>query len=320
MEDAIHNFPKQFDYQPIIEHARKLKKKKQFVVVGMGGSHLAADLIAEFDQTLPLVIRRDYGLPPIPEKELKKSLIIASSYSGNTEEVVSAYNEAKRRGLALAVIAAGGKLVSMAKRDKTPYIQFPNTGIQPRSALAFSVLAHLKMLGMEKELKGMKKLSTKLCSKTCEKVGKALAKKLKDKVPVIYTSRRNETVAWNWKIKFNETGKIPAFYNVFPELNHNEMTGFDVKPSSKHLSKPFHFIIIKDKQDHPRIQKRMDVVERLYKARKLPVTMLELTGNGVFEKVFNSLLIADWTAVHTANLYGLENELVPMVEEFKKMV
>ncbi len=320
MSDAIKNFANQFAYKPNIENVKKLKKYKKYILSGMGGSHLAADLARIYDPALPLIIRSDYGLPEMLAHEHKKSLFIASSYSGNTEEVIDALNKALKEKIPSAIIASGGKLITMAQKNNLPYIQIPNTGIQPRSALGFALNALFKMMDREDALTDCYKLAKILKPASLEKNGKALAKKLKNKIPVIYSSRENKAIAYNWKIKFNETGKIPAFYNVFPELNHNEMTGFDVKPSSKHLSKDFYFLILKDKADHKKIQERMDILAKLYKNRKLKVEMMELKGKNKLEKIFTSLVIADWTAVHIAKQYGLESEQVPMVEEFKKMI
>lgn len=300
---------------------KKLKKKyKKYVLSGMGGSHLSADLARIYDPTLPLIIRSDYGLPQMLAREHKHSLFIASSYSGNTEEVIDALNMALKEKIPSAVIAVGGKLLDIAKKNNLPYVQMPNTGIQPRSALGFSLNALFKLMRREDALQDCFKLAKNLKPEVFEKTGKKLAKNLKNKIPVIYCSRANKAIAYNWKIKFNETGKIPAFYNVFPELNHNEMTGFDVKPSSKHLSKDFYFIILKDKSDHKKIQKRMDILAKLYKNRKLKVEMIELKGKNTLEKIFSSLVLADWTAVQIAEYYDLESEHVPMVEEFKKMI
>lgn len=320
MEDAIRDFAKQFAYEPVIEHADALEGKPRFLVVGMGGSHLGGDMLLRLKPELPLRVHMDYGLPTLPPGELEESLVICSSYSGNTEEVLEAYEAAKKQGLALAVIAVGGKLIEWAKRDGTPYIHMPDIGIQPRSALGFSTLAHLKLLQEDALLAELSALADILKPEAIEPAGDALAKKIKDHVPVIYASLTNWTLAWNWKIKFNETGKIPAFYNVFSELNHNEMTGFDVKESSTHLSDRFFFIILKDSEDHPKIQKRMDVLKKLYEDRGLPVEMTALAGATTGEKMFSSLVLADWTAVKSAGLYGLESEQVPMVEEFKKLI
>jgi glucose/mannose-6-phosphate isomerase len=154
-----------------------------------------------------------------------------------------------------------------------------------------------------------------------EESGKKLALKLKNYIPVIYASDRNLSLAYNWKIKLNETGKIPAFYNVFPELNHNEMTGFDVVDSTKNLSDKFYFIILKDTDDNPKILKRMDILERLYKDRDLKVEVINLAEKKEsWYKIFSTLILADWVAYYSAQEYGLESEQVPMVEEFKKLI
>lgn len=318
MQDAIRDFPKQFAFGPVIVNAKKLKKTyRRFIVIGMGGSHLAADLAIMAKPELPLTIWSDYGLPP---EDLRGALIIASSYSGNTEETIDGLRLALKKKQPSACIAVGGKLLTIAKKNNLPYIQLPDTGIQPRSALGFSLRALLAILGDAKGLSEIKKLATVLKPETLAGRGKTLAKMLADHVPIIYASRANLGIAYNWKIKFNETGKIPAFYNVLPELNHNEMTGFDVVPRSSHLSEKFSFIFLRDRSDHPRVQKRMTILEGLYRDRGLPVVAIDLIGKNRFEKIFISLLIADWAAVATAELYGLESEQVPMVEEFKKMI
>lgn len=319
MSDAVKTFASQFSYQPKIEGG-KIKKYDRFALLGMGGSHLAADLALLIDPTLRLTIHSDYGLPPIPPSEIKKTLIIASSYSGNTEEVIDGLNKAHKKNMPLAIIAVGGALIAFAKKKKIPYIQLPDTGIQPRSALGFSLLALLLVIGDGGRLRQARALTKMLRPETMEKAGQSLAKKIQDTVPVIYASRANQAIAYNWKIKLNETGKIPAFCNIVPELNHNEMTGFDVKDASKHLSSIFTFIFLRDPSDHPRNQKRLDTLEKLYRERGLKVERITLEGKNVFEKTFNSLILADWTAIATANIYGLESEQVPMVEEFKELM
>jgi glucose/mannose-6-phosphate isomerase len=320
MQQAILNFPKQFAWIPKIANKEYFKRKKKFIVLGMGGSHLAADILLSYDPALPIIVHSDYGLPQMDEKELAKTLIIASSYSGNTEEVIDGLNEAIEKNLNVAVIAVGGKLIEIAKAKNLPYVQLPDTGIQPRSALGYGVMALLKVMNIKEGLKEAKALKKILNPKTAEQAGRELAQKLKNYVPVMYTSTRNCAVAYNWKIKFNETGKIPAFYNVLPELNHNEMTGYDVKDATKELSAKFYFIFLKDQSDDARVQKRMEILKKLYEDRGLPVIVLGMSGETIFAKIFSSLLLADWTAVYTAEQYGLESEQVPMVEEFKRMM
>ena len=222
--------------------------------------------------------------------------------------------------MSCCAIAVGGKLLEIAQQRGLPYIQLPDTGIQPRSALGFSIQALCTLLGLTEAAREARALADTLKPQELESLGQALADRLHDKVPVIYSSFRNQAVAYNWKIKFNETGKIPAFYNTLPELNHNEMTGFDIKDATKELGNKFYFIILKDIEDNPKISKRMEVLEKLYKERNLRVEAIELKGKDIWHKIFSSLILADWVAYYTALGYGLEPEQVPMVEEFKKLI
>lgn len=320
IDEAIKNFPKQFEFQPAVENAGKLKKYEKFIVVGMGGSNLAPELLKIRRPNLDILSHRNYGLPNLPPKILKNTLIITSSYSGNTEETLDAFKLTAGKKYPVAAITVGGKLLELAKKYKKPYIQLPDTGIQPRSATGFSAKALLKLTGNQEDLREISGLASTLKSYELERAGKALAKKLKGLVPIIYSSERNQGIAYNWKIKFNETGKIPAFINVFPELNHNEMTGFDIADATKDLSKNYYFLFLKDAADNPRIGKRMNITERLYRERLLPVEALVLNGKTVWHKIFSSLMLADWTSFYTAKEYGVEATEVPMVEEFKRLI
>lgn len=320
MKDAIYNFAAQFSWEPKIENEDKLGKYNKFLVAGMGGSHLAADLLKMRKPNLDLIIHNDYGLPVIGENNPKNRLVIASSHSGNTEETIDVLKTALEKNMPAVVIAAGGKLLDAAAENSIPHIRMPAADIQPRLAIGFSLKALLKITGEKEISQEAEKLAAWLNPAAYEKTGETLAKKIKGYVPIIYSSAVNAAVALNWKIKFNETGKIPSFYNVLPELNHNEMTGFDVQESNKELSKIFYFIFLKDRKDHPRIIRRMEILEKLYRDRGLPVEVLEMTGKNVFQKVFSSLILADWVAYYAAGQYGLEPEQVPMVEEFKKMI
>jgi len=319
MPFAIKNFPSQFAFEPTIWQARRSANYDRFFYVGMGGSHLAADLALRWNPNLPLTITSDYGLPE-QVKQAKRPLIIAGSYSGNTEETIDGYREARKRKLSVAVIASGGKLIEMAKKDGVPFSLLPNTGIQPRMALGFGLRAVLKLLNDKRGLEESAKLAKSLKPDQYKTTGETLARALRNRVPVIYASARNAAIAYNWKIKFNETGKAPAFYNLLPELNHNEMNGFDVKRPTKKICAPFHFIFLTDTQDHPRVVKRMDILARLYRDRGLCVEEMPLRGKQPFERMFGSLLTADWAAVALGDGYGLETEQVPMVEEFKRLM
>ncbi len=320
MYEAIKKFNEQFSYQPEINNIENLKRGNGFVVVGMGGSALAPILVQIFKPEIDLLIHKDYGLPVKPIEVLKNKLIILSSYSGNTEETIEAFNQAKEKNLNMAVIAVGGKLLSLAVENSIPYIKLPDTGIQPRSALGYSIKAFMKFMNLEDGLGDISKLKEELKPDIYEEIGKDLANDLKNYIPIIYTSNKNSAIGYNWKIKLNETGKIPSFCNVLPELNHNEMTSFDPNDKSYLLSKNFYFILIKDEKDNPKVINRMEVLEKLYKDRNFKVRVLDIKGENIWLKIFSSLLIADFCAYYIADIYGLESEKVPMVEEFKKLI
>lgn len=319
MYESLKNFYKQFEFVPVLENAKALKKYPSFTVLGMGGSNLAAGLLKIWNSGLDIHSYKNYGLPPVSPKALKKSLIVASSYSGNTEEVIDGFQKASKNKLSIAVIAAGGKLLDLARKNKRPYIQLPH-GIQPRTAIGYSFMALLKMTGDTARLREAASLTTLLKSTEYERAGKTLAKKLKGNVPIICASERNKALAYNWKIRINETGKVPAFANTFPELNHNEMTSFDIKDTTRDLSQKFFFVFLKDANDNPRILKRMNVTERMYRERGLPVEVIIVNGKNPAHKIFSSILIADWTAYYLAKEYGIDPEQVPLVEEFKKLI
>ncbi|MCB9805541.1 bifunctional phosphoglucose/phosphomannose isomerase [Candidatus Nomurabacteria bacterium] len=320
MEEAILNFSKQFNFQPEIINSDKLKSYKHFVVGGMGGSHLSAGIIKMYQPGIELYVHRDYGVPPFDVDFCSNSLFIASSYSGNTEETIDFIEEAYSKGFDVAAITTGGKLLEFAKKNNIPYIQMPDDGIQPRMALGYAAISLAHMMDHKALIDDLKNIAQSINPESFRDEGQRLANELKGQVPIIYSSLHNLSVAYNWKIKMNETGKIPAFYNVFPELNHNEFNGFDVRDNTQDLSNNFHFIFLRDSDDYSRIQKRMDVTESIYQEKGLTVTSIFMKGNNVLEKIFSTLLLADWIAFHVATNNGVDPEQVPMVEDLKKQI
>lgn len=310
MRETIKNFPKQFEWEPNLE--AKLPSFKKLIIIGIGGSGLVGGLLKAAKPDLDIAIHRDYGLPAMPD--LKERFIILNSYSGNTEEVLDAFNKAQEMNLPMAAISVGGKLLELAKKYSIPFIQLPDAGLQPRMALGHQIKALLKVIGDENSLKKASELANSLNASDFEKQGQILAGKLKNLIPLIYSSTRNSAIAYGWKIKFNETSKIPAFCNVFPELNHNEMNGFE------NLSQNFYFIFLKDKDDNQRILKRMEITARLFREKNLPVEIIESNGKNAFHKIFSSLVLADWTSYYLAEKYGVDPEQTPMIENFKKLM
>ncbi|MEK7192382.1 MAG: bifunctional phosphoglucose/phosphomannose isomerase [Patescibacteria group bacterium] len=310
MYEAIKNFNMQFEYKPKIENDGKLKKFKRIVAVGMGGSNLASGLLKIWKPELDLIIHRDYGLPPMAAEDLKTSLIICNSYSGNTEEVLEAFDAALSDKLNVIAISTGGKLLELAKENSRPYIKMPG-GLQPRSAIGFNFLALLKAIGEEDAIKEAAELAASLNPSDYEHQGHTLAKKIKDLIPVVYSSSKNQAIAYNWKVRLNETAKVPAFFNSLPEANHNEILG---------ASENFYFILIKDNSDHQRILKRMEVLKKIYSDRQLKVETVALEGDSAFSRIFSSIVLADWTAFHLAKERKVDPEQVPLIEEFKKLI
>lgn len=316
----IRAFPDQLKFEPEIQNAERFAQKSRFVVCGMGGSNMGSSIIEAWRPEVSIFEHRDYGLPAISEALAKATLFIMSSYSGNTEETIDAYDTAMKKGYDLAVVAVGGKLLEKAKADGAAYIQLPDTNIQPRSALGFSVLAMMKLMGAEDWLNEMHDYAKDVDIAGLEAKGKELADALKNKVPVFYASQRFATVSRIAKIKMNETAKIPAFYNAMPEHNHNEINGFDVQDATKHLYDKFVFVQFHDSEDHPRVQKRMNVVTSLLEKRDLPVVNIQMEGKTVLQKIFNTLILVDWAAYFVGTAYGNETAEVPVVEEFKRLV
>ncbi len=320
MEKAIRDFGKQFDYVPEIKNKGNLKPFRRVVLCGMGGSHLAAGIFNTVDSEFELYTHSDYGLPKRSFEFFQDSLIIASSYSGNTEETISALEETLQKNLNVVVLTTGGKLLEIAREKNLPFIEMPNTGIQPRSALGFSFVALAYLLDDKKIIKEIENIKGKLNPENFEQKGKELTEKISGKTPIIYTSTKNLSIAYNWKIKFNETGKIPAFYNVFPEMNHNELTGFDLNNKTKAFASKFVPIFIFDSKDNPKIARRMQVAKKIYQDKGLECLELALEGQSDLQKVFSALLIADWAAFYTALANGAEPNEVKMVEGFKKEI
>lgn len=316
MRDVILNFPKQFKVG--LERAEGVKVEgdfKKIVICGMGGSALPSAVLMSYlpDLAVPVYVQRSYGLPPQADE---KSLMVAISYSGNTEETISSYEKAVKKGLKVVAITTGGKLKELAGRDNLPVVLIPNTGIQPRCATGYLFAVFLKVLSnsgiIQDKSEEILKMAEALEPSRFEARGKELAKKLKDKIPVIYASDRFKALARIWKIKFNENSKIMAFWNYLPELNHNEMVGLT------NLKGNFHFIILRDKDDHPRILRRMDLTADLIREKGTSVDFVEIEGNNVLEKIFNNSLLADWVTYYLALEYNIDPVPVKIVEEFKK--
>ncbi len=299
-------------------------------ISGMGGSALPGNLLRvyladhfrSFDGKRPIAIyqNRFYGLPH--EAYQTGCLNFICSYSGNTEETVAAFNEAIKNKLPLVGISAGGKVEAMCREQSIPHIKlpipFPN--FQPRIGTGYffgAIFGVLVRLGMVKdtcdELAGeAEKLSSEMPA--LEERGKLLSEKLVGKTPVVYANPRYKAVAMIWKIKVNENAKTPAFWNFFPEMNHNEMVGF-TNPQGK-----FFLCLLKDGDDDPKNLKRFDVTAELLEERGVSSETVDMGGGSIFTKMFRTIFLGDWTSYHLALRYGVDPTPVDLVEELKKLL
>ncbi|MEI7426006.1 MAG: bifunctional phosphoglucose/phosphomannose isomerase [Candidatus Moraniibacteriota bacterium] len=326
LRQVILDAPKQFSEGFALAKNIKLKKQKftAICVSGMGGSSFPADLLrtyvenlyennSEKNQPLEIIQNKNYTLP---KKTLTNCLHIFASYSGNTEETISAIKEAIAKKLPAIGIMHGGKLQELCIENDLPYIILPAVS-QPRYASGYFFAISLQLLNnlalIEDKSAEIIQLAKKLdaISLQLETPGKALAKKLIGKTPIVHTTDQYKSLALIWKIKINENAKTPCFWNVYPELNHNEMVGYTL-PQGK-----FHVITLLDPTDNPRILQRMQLTATLLKSKNIATTFFEMPGQDLFTKMFGTLLLGDWTAYYLALFYGQDPTPVQMVEDLK---
>lgn len=328
LRQVIIDSPKQIAQG--LELAKNIKIEGGFQsleISGMGGSSLPANILRiylndlylknpEKNKRLGIFQNRFYSLP---HEAYDNCLNFFSSYSGNTEETISSLEEALKNNLPSVGFAAGGKILEMCQKNNIPCAIIP-AGIQPRYATGYffsSMIQVLSNIGLvEDKSKELISLAEKLTASMneLENKGKELAQKLAGKTPVIYSSAKFKALAMIWKIKINENAKTPAFYNFYPELNHNEMVGYTL-PKSK-----FHIITLLDKNDHPQNIKRMRATANLLKEKGIETTIIEMENDNIFNTIFSTLLLGDWVSYYLALAYNQDPTPVDMVEDLKKQL
>jgi glucose/mannose-6-phosphate isomerase len=304
--DEINGFPRQLSKG--LNFKLKLKKRKidKIILAGMGGSALPGELLKSYvDLNIPFEIHRDYGLP----KTTKNTLLLTCSYSGNTEETVSALKEGLKRKIQIIVYSSGGVLTEIAIKNNLPLVKIPS-GVQPRNAFGYFFYSFIKTLDtlqltnkikeVEETGKWLEKQKFKTCEKEC--VGKT---------PLIYTSSLLEGVGRACKIKFNENAKTPAFFNVFPELNHNEMNGFE------NLNSKFVVFYLKSVVDSEKVRKRMKITKGFLEERRVKVIELNSPGETLLQDAFYYLHYFNFLTVKLAKLYKVDPWKVELVEKLK---
>ncbi len=297
---------------------------ENIVYAGMGGSALAAELSKTWPgYTVPFEIVRGYEIPAYVSA---KTLFIAASYSGNTEETLATLSAAESRGAQIAIITSGGKLGDIAKEKKYPFAQLP-TGYEPRHIALYNLKALVTILERagqkveeEEELKSALDLLKKSVTlwrpevPTSRNPAKALALELAGKSPVIYGGPKLWPAAYKWKISFNENAKNVAWCNAIPEFNHNEFMGWSSHP----VDKPYAIIELRSFLEHSRIEKRFEVSNRLLSGRWPEPHVVYAEGENILSQLLWTVAFGDFVSTYVALLNGLNPFPVDLVEKLKK--
>ena len=296
------------------------------VYAGMGGSALAAILSISWPgYTKPFEVVRSYDIPSYVSD---KTYFIAASYSGNTEEIISAIAQAEARGAQIAVIAGGGALADLAREKNYPLALLPKAE-QPRYAVLYNLKALLTLLqqagllpadGIQDELsKAAEFLKTSVqpwlpTVPTANNLAKQIAQEVIGKSAVIYAGPKFWPAAYKWKISFNENAKHIAWANQYPEFNHNEFLGWTEQP----VDKPYAVIDLRSTLEHPRVQKRFEVSARLLSGRRPDPIVVDAQGETLLEQLLWTIALGDFVTLYTALLNGLNPAPVDLIEKFKK--
>lgn len=293
------------------------------VIAGMGGSGWPGLILKSWPKlNVPFEVVSDYTLPSYANE---KTLVISSSYSGNTEETLSALEDAEKRGAQVVVVASGGKLMEAAKQNGHTLFAIP-AGIQPRMATLYFLNAFVKILSAagltvgdipelaeaSEWLKGeLAQLGADV--PTSKNLAKQIANDLMGRSVIVYSGALLFPAAHKWKICMNENAKNTAWDDQYPEFNHNEFIGWSGHP----VEKPFAVIEIRSQLEHPRVQKRFVVSERLLSGKRPAPIVVEPKGDTLLKQLLWGIAMGDFVSVYLALLNNVNPTPVDLVEKFK---
>ena len=291
------------------------------VVCGMGGSAIGADLArgAIGDRARrPLATSRDYAPPSWVSED---TLVLCSSYSGETEETLAAYDEAGHRGAPRVVMTTGGRLAEAARADGVPVIGVPS-GMQPRAAVAYMTVGALEvaaLAGVTESLRDEVDAAARLMRDLAAEWGpdgepdaepKALARRLQNHVPVVYGAELTAPVSVRWRAQLNENAEVPAFDGVLPEMDHNEICGWG-QPT-------FTALFLEDEEQHARVARRIELTADVVAAAGSPVERIATRGASRVERVMSLVMLGDLTSLYLAVLNGVDPTPVARIDDFKQ--
>jgi glucose/mannose-6-phosphate isomerase len=333
MYDKIFHFPEQLEDaveigRGITQVESRIQNIKNITLAGMGGSAIAGDLIGSCLSKLipvPFSVCRNYSLPNYIDNS---SLVIVSSYSGNTEETLSAMKNAIDRKANVVCLTTGGRIGEIADEKSYRLIRLPQ-GYPPRAALGFSFIPLLylfhKVFRLDDPLDSIIKTAARLKSnrqqysvdtETGKNPARSLAQKLYGKIPIIYTGPDlTGPVGTRWKGQICENAKCPAFCNQYPEFNHNELVGWKVVDK---LKNNMIVINIHDNDDSDRIKKRMGIVKGQIEDTGVEVIDIQSPDGSPLERIFSLIQLGDFLSFFLAILNNVDPTPVKAIDYLKE--
>ncbi|HVA98272.1 MAG TPA: bifunctional phosphoglucose/phosphomannose isomerase [Bacteroidia bacterium] len=321
MKNMIAGFSKQL--QEAIEIGKKIKltvaphEIKNVVISGLGGSGIGGTIVSELvamEISVPVQVVKGYFIPNYVDKN---TLVIISSYSGNTEETVNCMETAIQKNAKIVCITSGGKIAEIAKQNQLDYIIIPG-GMPPRTCLGYSFTQQFFILTFFGLLKNnfLKELENAIQlidtnEKNIQEEAKIIAGKLKNKLPVIYSTTYNEGIAIRLRQQLNENAKILCWHHVIPEMNHNELVGWTEK--SENLA----VIIFRDKNDFARNQTRIEINKKVFEKYTSTIIEIYSKGNSLIEKAIYLIHLGDWISYFVAEQKGVDAIEVNVINHLK---
>jgi len=321
MDKYIQRFPEQL--RAGLEIARQSsgfklpRTPKQIVISGMGGSGIGGLVVRSLvgrQLPVPLAVVHNYTLPGWCNED---TLVICSSYSGNTEETLATFADAQRRSCMTACVTTGGELLSLAERFDAPLIVLPG-GMPPRTCLGYSVNALLILLQYAGLLDGSWQEDILSTAAFLEQKKSAIRKKAKEiapqitqTIPVIYSDAILEPVALRWKQQLNENAKMHCFQHSIPEMNHNELVAYvqqDTRCSA---------IFLRHGEEHPRVAKRMQLSMELIRPKTSCLFEITAEGNNKMQQLFHLIHTGDWLSYELSLLRGVDAVDISILESLK---
>ena len=290
-------------------------KPDNIIVAGLGGSAIGGDLLKDWAKgqlTVPIEVSREYMLPAYANK---KTLVFITSYSGDTEETLSSFLDALKRKCMIYCISSGGALLKFAKKLKVPHLQV-SSGMPPRAALPYMLLpllVYMEKAGLVKGLKEdlnetfslLEKISEENAPEkpTNENFAKNTAQNIGESAPVVYGFGVYRSVAQRFKQQFNENSKSAAKWEYFPELNHNEVVGWEGRGEQ---CKWFSVIFIRDIDEPVEIESRIETTKQIMERVGLVMFDLEVQGKSLLAKMLSTIVVGDFVSVYLAVLHGVD--------------